>query len=136
MAAPIHLGSIHHAALTVTNAARSTEFYTRILNFQVLVVLGPKTIMGNGQVILALNEAPDPSQRPENDRFSEHRAGLDHLSFAVAGRAALEDAERVFDENGVSHGTINDLGHAGLPIYVMAFRDPDNIQLELTAPHG
>ena len=136
MTTPISLGSIHHIALTVTNAEQSTAFYTGILNFQVILVLGPKTILGNGQTLLALNEAPDPTQRPENDRFSEHRAGLDHVSFGVPDRAALENAERLFDEHGVSHGTINDLGHAGLPIYVMAFRDPDNIQLELTAPHG
>jgi glyoxylase I family protein len=99
-------------------------------------VLGPKTVLANGGTILGLNEAPDPAQRLENDHFSEHRVGLDHVSFTVNSRADLEAAARLFDEHGVSHGTINDLGHAGLPIFVLAFRDPDNIQLELTAPHG
>lgn len=136
MTTPISMGGIHHIALTVTNAERSIAFYSDILNFQVAVVVGPKTILMNGQTLVALNEAPDPTQRPEHDRFSEHRAGLDHVSFAVASRADLEDAARMFDAKGVAHGDINDLGHAGLPIYVMAFRDPDNIQLELTAPHG
>jgi len=135
MATSIKLGSVHHFALTVTNLERSVAFYTDILNFEVLMVLGPKTILSNGQIILALNEAPDPTQRPENDRFSEHRAGLDHISFSVASRADLEAAAQLFDQKGISRGTINDLAHAGLPIYVMAFRDPDNIQLELTVPH-
>jgi glyoxylase I family protein len=35
----------------------------------------------------------------------------------------------------VSHGEIKDLG-PGMGLYVLALRDPDNIQLELTAPYG
>jgi catechol 2,3-dioxygenase-like lactoylglutathione lyase family enzyme len=96
--------------------------------------LGPKVIMGNGSLILAINPPPDPNQALSHDVFSEHRVGLDHLSFSVGSRGDLEAAVRLFDENGISHGTINDLGEYGLPIYVLAFRDPDNIQLELTAP--
>jgi len=50
-------------------------------------------------------------------------------------RNKLEEAVRQFDEQGVSHGEIKDLG-PDMGIYVLAFRDPDNIQLELTAPYG
>jgi hypothetical protein len=46
----------------------------------------------------------------------------------------LEEAMKMFDEKGIPHGEINDLSAAGVPIYVLAFRDPDNIQLEFTAP--
>jgi hypothetical protein len=42
---------------------------------------------------------------------------------------------RLFDERDVPHGEIKDLG-PDLGIYVLAFRDPDNIQLELTAPYS
>lgn len=130
----ITTGAIHHMALTVTDTARSRAFYTTHLGFTHIVDLGPKVLLGNGSIVLALNPPPDPSQAIPNDSFTEHRVGLDHVSFGVQGLAQLEEAVREFDANGVSHGTINDLSPFGLPIYVLAFRDPDNIQLELTAP--
>lgn len=68
-------------------------------------------------------------------RFDDNRVGLDHLSFSVDSHSYLEEAIRLFDERGISHGEIKDLGEA-LQIFVLAFRDPDNIQLELTAPYG
>jgi catechol 2,3-dioxygenase-like lactoylglutathione lyase family enzyme len=136
MTTPLALSGVHHLALTVTNVPRARDFYSKILGFQVLMELGPKVIMANGSTILAINLAYDATQAPPNDRFTENRAGLDHVSFGVASRADLEAAVQTFDQNNVPHGEINDLGHAGLPIYVLAFRDPDNIQLELTAPHG
>ena len=40
----------------------------------------------------------------------------------------------VLDEHHVSHGEIVDL--AALAIYVLMFRDPDSIQIELTAPQA
>lgn len=127
-------GGLHHLALTVTDTARSREFYTKYLGFSHIMDLGPKVLLGNNHIVLALNPPPDPDQAVANDLFTEHRVGLDHLSFSVSSRDDLEAAVRLFDENGILHGSINDLGEYGLPIYVLAFRDPDNIQLELTAP--
>ena len=68
---------------------------------------------------------------PGGDRFDEDRVGLDHLSFGVGSRAELEEAVRLFDERGVRHGAITRLPSFGIDI--LEFRDPDNIQLELTA---
>ena len=133
MSQPIALSGIHHIALTVTDMPRALDFYTRILGFQVLAELPTKTIMTNGSTILAINGAYDATQMPANDRFTENRTGLDHVSFTVASPADLEGALQVFDANNVPHGEIKDLRPAGLPLYVLAFRDPDNIQLELTA---
>jgi catechol 2,3-dioxygenase-like lactoylglutathione lyase family enzyme len=76
-----------------------------------------------------------PERAPADDHFDEARIGLDHLSLQVDSRQALEQAIATFDANGVSHGEIKDLGE-GSGIYVLAFRDPDNIQLELTAPRA
>jgi len=42
---------------------------------------------------------------------------------------------RVLDGRGVPWGEITDLGEA-FGLYILAFRDPDNVQLELTAPYA
>jgi hypothetical protein len=67
-----------------------------------------------------------------DDRFDPFRCGLDHVSFAVAGRAALEVAAQAFTERGVEHSDITDLPPLG--IAVLPFKDPDGLALELTAP--
>ena len=132
----IQTEAVHHLTLTVTDLARAVEFYTAMLGFQKAMDLSPtRVLMANGKAILALTEAPDPSQAIPDDRFNENRVGLDHLSLNVSNRNKLEEAVRYFDELGVSHGEIKDLG-PDMGIYVLAFRDPDNIQLELTAPYG
>jgi glyoxylase I family protein len=136
MANSITTGAVNHLALTVTDLRRAREFYTGLLGFQTGMELSPsRVLIGNGSAVLALSTAPDPSRAPRGDRFDENRVGLDHLSFSVGGRADLERAARLFDERGVSHGEIEDLGGA-MRMYTMAFRDPDNTQLELTAPYA
>jgi glyoxylase I family protein len=127
----IKTSAIHHMGLTVSDTARSKDFFMKFLGFNHVTDLGPKVILSNGPTLLALNPPPDASQALNNDRFSEHRIGLDHVSLTVENLQALEDAVKMFDENHIEHGTINDLSEHGLPIHVLAFRDPDNIQLEL-----
>jgi len=128
-------GAIHHMTLTVNDVRRSCEFYTSLLGFQVAMELGPKMILSNGKVLLVLAPPPDMTQQIKNDKFNENRVGLDHVSLSVPARGILEDAVRVFDQAKVSHGEVRDLG-PDLGIYVLAFRDPDNIQVELTAPYA
>ena len=132
MGSPLSLGKIHHMAITVTDVSRSLDFYTGLLGFQVAVEFEPRVMLSNGDVLLVLTPPPDPAQALDDDRFSEHRVGLDHLSFAVDSHADLQRAARLFDDQGVERGEIKPL--EGFGIYVMAFRDPDNVQLELTAP--
>jgi glyoxylase I family protein len=141
---PIALGGIHHLRLTVTDVERSREFYTSLLGFDVAVespppddpsaealyrVLFGGVVMVRGSLLMGLRPVA-----PAGDRFDEDRVGLDHLSFSVASRDDLEAAARLFDERGVPHGEIATL--AGFGIHILPFRDPDNIQIELTAPVG
>ena len=129
----IPTGAVNHITLTVTDRDRAREFYTGLLGFQFVMEFGPKYLLSNGNVILALNLSPDPARVITDDQFDENRIGLDHVSFNVSSHEILEQASHILDERGIPRGEIKDLGDLG--IYVMAFRDPDNIQLELTAPH-
>ena len=149
MAQSLSVGAIHHLRMTVTDVERSREFYTSVLGFQIAAEMPEttddplsaglaKALMGgvvlvNGSTLFGLRPASE-SYSASGDRFDEHRAGLDHISFIVPSRSDLEASARLLDERGVSHGDIVDLPAFG--IYVPAFRDPDNIQLELTAPYS
>lgn len=135
MSTPIATGSVHHVRLTVNDVARSRAFYTDVLGFRHVMDLPSGVFLSNGAVGLGLGPSPDPDRSPANDRFDEARIGLDHLSFGVASRGELERAQRLLEERGVPHGAITDLGVA-FGLYILAFRDPDNIQLELTALYG
>ncbi|MGH2617160.1 MAG: VOC family protein [Thermomicrobiales bacterium] len=135
MPTPIATGPVHHLRLTVCDVARSQAFYTEVLGFRHVMDLPSGVILSNGVVGLGIGPRPDPARAPRDDRFDEARVGLDHLSFGVASRDELERARRLLAERGVPHGEITDLGDA-LGMYILAFRDPDNIQLELTALYG
>jgi catechol-2,3-dioxygenase len=128
MADHITLGPIHHVALRVTNRSRSTQFYQQLLGLQPIAVLPDVTLISNGALLIGLRD------RDETDRFDEFRVGLDHLSFAVGNRVDLDRALEVLNEQDVPHGEIEDLGQ-DFGLYVLSFRDPDNIQLELTAAY-
>ena len=45
----------------------------------------------------------------------------------------LDDAVRTLDHHGVAHSEIRDLGET-FGICILIFRDPDNVQLELSSP--
>ncbi|HEV3102181.1 MAG TPA: VOC family protein [Candidatus Dormibacteraeota bacterium] len=142
MSGQIELGGIHHIRLTVTDIERSRKFYTELLGFNVAAaapesddpkadpsypVLWGGVVMARGDYLLGLRPVAAKS-----DRFDEDRVGLDHLSFNVENRAAMNEAIRVLEEWGVPHGDVRELTSFG--ICVLPFRDPDNIQLEMTSP--
>lgn len=133
MAGSIQTGGVHHLRLTVTDVERAREFYTSVLNFQVAVTMPNGYLLSNGSIFIGMG--PAPAQAIPEDRFDENRVGLDHLSFSVSSRQALDEAARVLDERGIPNGGVKDLG-AGFGLYVLTFRDPDNIQLELTATYS
>lgn len=134
---PDHIatGGVHHFRLTVSDVDRACAFYTQVLGFKKLMDLNPGAFLTNGTIGLGIGPAPDPKRRAPGARFDENNVGLDHMSFAAPSRQALEDAVRVLDTRGVAHSEIRDLGEA-FGIYILIFRDPDNVQLELSAPHA
>jgi glyoxylase I family protein len=64
------------------------------------------------------------------DRFDEDRAGLDHLAFRLGSKDELDAAASQLDKLNIAHEPVKDIG----PAYILEFRDPDNIALELTVP--
>lgn len=84
-------------------------------------------ILRRNDLVFGLRPSPDGAVAP----FDENRAGLDHVSFWVDGVDELRAAVTEFDARGISHGEVKDLGGAG--IFVLGFRDPDDIQPELAA---
>jgi catechol 2,3-dioxygenase-like lactoylglutathione lyase family enzyme len=120
--------------LTVVDVRRSVDFYTRLLGFQVVMELGSRVLLTNGAFILALTPPPDPVEAIPGDCFNENRIGLDHLSLVTNSREELEVAQRLFASQGIPYGEIKDLG-PDLGLFVLAFRDPDNIQIELCAAY-
>jgi glyoxylase I family protein len=126
------LGPVHHFALRVRNLGRSIEFYQALCGFQIVAEMPEVTILSNGALILGLR---GQQHAASDDRFDEFRVGLDHISFSVGSRDELERAARILDQHDVPHGPIEDQG-ADFGLYILAFRDPDNIQLELTAAYS
>ena len=133
MSDPLQTGAIHHLRLTVRNVDRARAFYMQMLGFTVAMELPPGTLLTNGTVLLGLGPPPSGTGTDEEDRFDENRGGLDHLAVSGESRQDLERAILLLDEANVPHGEIMDLG-PDLGCYLLSFRDPDNIQLELIAP--
>jgi catechol 2,3-dioxygenase-like lactoylglutathione lyase family enzyme len=145
--AELSLGTIHHIRLTVNDVERSKAFYTDVLGFEMAMDgLPPEddphydalaynlqggVVLMNAGTFIGLR-ATDAARQEANDRFDPFRVGLDHLSFNVESRAALEAAAGRLDEAGVPHSEIYELVPFGIAL--LPFKDPDGIQLELTSP--
>lgn len=128
-----------HVRLTVTDIARSREFYEGVFGFPVAVELPPDADEATREQLAFLfggvvYQIPGGlfglrPVAPGGDHFDEDRVGLDHVSFKVASHAGLETAAAVLAERGVPTPGIKDIGSG----WVLEFRDPDNVALEIFA---
>lgn len=134
----INTSSYAHVRLTVTDIERSRAFYDDVFGLPVAFELPADADEQTreqlsflfGGVIYRLGDSLLGLRPVGADGFTEDRTGLDHVSFAVAGRSELDAAATLLDDRGVDHGGVKDIG-AG---WILEFRDPDNIALELFAP--
>lgn len=137
---PIPTTSFAHVRLTVTDIARSRAFYDEVFGLPVLYEVPENADEATkeqlsflfGGVIYRLGDSLLGLRPVGEDTFAEDRTGLDHVCFAVASRADLDDAAAMLDERGVANAGVKDIGVG----YILEFRDPDNIALELFAPKG
>lgn len=131
-----------HVRLTVTDIERSKAFYDQVFGWQVAVdgrehkdepgvEQDPEKFYGG--VVYQTPQGSLFGLRPVGgDTFDADRTGLDHVSFTVASRDALQQAAQALGEAGIEHGEVTDLDDAGIAI--LSFQDPDDINVELTAP--
>jgi glyoxylase I family protein len=122
---------ITHVAVTVSDLPTSVEWYKKLLGSEpvldedtgpfhhVVFALGDGTLLG-------LHSFPGSAAPAGSGLFDERNPGLDHVAFACADRAELEQWQKHLDGLGVVHGGIVD-AHYGSGL---SFRDPDNIALE------
>lgn len=123
---------LNHIILTVSNVERSRAFYADLLGFPVIVMEDDpdKSFFfecGGVHFFLFPSRHPLPA-----DRFSEFRVGLDHLAFTAPSREALDELAETLKAAGVQTNGVEQFAPTGN--WYVAFRDPDNIQLEYWLP--
>ncbi len=124
--------ALNHVAVTVRDIEVSGPWYRRLLGTDPIAdehddagyrhnvwLLGGGTLFGIHQHDRGV---PD-------EKFSEHRVGLDHIAFGCANRAELEQWVTRLNELGIEHGGIVDASYGS----GLSFRDPDGVALEFFA---
>jgi catechol 2,3-dioxygenase-like lactoylglutathione lyase family enzyme len=127
---------ISHVELTVRDVDRSAAWYERVLGMKRLGEFPefrtPGVSARVDQVMhmsTGLTFGLIEHEVTEDGEFSEFRVGLDHLALTIESRDELDEWVVHLDGCGVAHSGIHDMPYG----WVVVFRDPDNIQLELFA---
>lgn len=131
-----------HVRITVTDIERSKAFYDQVFGWPTAVdasdQAGEPGIESSpekfyGGTVYQTPQGTLFGLRPVgSDGFDPDRTGLDHVSFAVKARPDLDAAAASLTEAGIEHGEVTVLADAGMAI--LSFQDPDDINVELSAP--
>lgn len=123
---------LSHIDLTVTDPVASAKWYCDVLGMEQAhdLVERPTT------KIISVRHQPTrlviglmSHSEGKKEKFDEKVTGLDHLCFLVDGKESVEEwAQRLTDKD-VEHSGVNENRLA----WLVTFRDPDNIQLEIAA---
>jgi catechol 2,3-dioxygenase-like lactoylglutathione lyase family enzyme len=134
---------ISHVRLTVTDIARSKAFYTQALGSEPAADFSdqinntnvrndPDRLFGGCVFALGAQAFGLRPAAPSGDSFISTRVGLDHISLQLNSIADLREAAHRLTEAGIQHGDVKELSGYGLAI--LSFQDPDDINLEFSAP--
>src|SRR5216684_4313077 len=125
---PFQIGKIGHIVINVRDVAKSAEFYTRILGFQISDVY-PEEMVPGGMAFLRCNTDHHGIALVGSMKDAAGNVELNHIAFEVP---SLDDVIRARDHL-VRHQVPIDFAgrrRAGCQIAV-EFRDPDNHRLEI-----
>lgn len=130
------IAGIHHVAINVRDLERSVQWYGDVLGFTPLFpydtdAFKRRILRHPSGVVLGLTKHDHPDSEAE---FSERRTGLDHIALAVETEDDLQAWAGRLDSAGVTHSGVKITPATGSAL--IAFRDPDNIQLELYVAQG
>ena len=133
------LKGVHHFSVTVRDVEASAEWYERVFGMSRIPVTFPHHDREDtGYAVLLIDPGSGiviglhHNTGNDGKEFDESVTGLDHIGFAVPGRAELDTWTARLDELGVAHSGVRDITEP-IPFSTLVFRDPDNIQLELYA---
>ncbi|GAB3748270.1 VOC family protein [Microlunatus parietis] len=122
---------IHHLTLRVRDLDRARWFYGEVLGLEIDQDFPPepdypgklRLRLPDGTRIVLVRPLPGTAA---DDRFSERRIGLDHVSLSMPGELLEPLVERLR-----SHGIDTEgARHDELGPRLVSFRDPDNIAWE------
>jgi glyoxylase I family protein len=119
----------HHLSLSVTDLARSVEWYRQVLGLEVVAEIEGDgfrrtRLRSPGGVTLTLTAHDAQTGGP----FDERRVGMDHVAFHVGGIEEVDALKGRFGQLGVVHSDVRSSPGGAAAI---TLRDPDNIQLEV-----
>jgi glyoxylase I family protein len=123
----MEIKGIHHIQLTVLDLERSKSFYSKLPGFKIVAEYDHFIMFFCKTFYLGLT---DHSGKQLNKKFAETNIGLDHIAFEVSSKKDLKEASEWLEKENIPHGEIKELSNG---THVLAFRDPDNIQLEFAS---
>ncbi|ONH27740.1 VOC family protein [Pseudofrankia asymbiotica] len=119
---------VSHVGLTVTDLNRSCAWYAEVLGWKELLRdRGDTTSFAHGVLPGGLSLVLREHDQRVVEPFDEKRPGLDHLSFSVETEADLDELEKNLTAVGASFTPKRELPYG----WLLTFRDPDNIALEV-----
>jgi catechol 2,3-dioxygenase-like lactoylglutathione lyase family enzyme len=134
--------SLNHVCFCVTNVERSVPFYENVFGIKQQLEApfegGVHRLLADPEWQLVIVLAQHDANRGAT--FAESHTGLDHVGFNIPDRAELEAWQERLEQNGVAKASEADRPLTQSPPKdtpwgtLLTFRDPDNIQLHLTAP--
>ena len=124
----------HHVAFTVRDVVKSEAWYADVLGLQTLLAMEDDETKVRVMADRASGWIVGLRQHlgHADGDFSEFRTGLDHFAFTVGTREELAAWEAELQRRSITYSPVKETPIGTL----IAFRDPDNIALELWLPLG